>query len=157
MKVFRLCGAHRDPKDATGSFKRGGRWNSPGNAVLYCASTLSLACLEYLVHLRDPANLPPLVYVEISVADLHIRLWASNRERSEAILESQVLSREVGDEWMRSRLGPLSREPIGRPMLQVPSAIIPQEWNYLINPASSLFRDIVWSEPAPFRIDPRLL
>jgi RES domain-containing protein len=116
-----------------------------------------LACLECLVHVRDPGNLPPLVYAEVAVSDRRIRLWEKDYTRTEAILESLVLSREVGDEWINSRPGTLSRERIERPVLQVPSVIVPQEWNYLINPASPLFRDITWSEPKPFKIDPRLL
>lgn len=159
MKAFRLCASHRDPKDATGAFKRGGRWNSPGNAVLYCASTLSLACLEYLVHVRDPANLPPLVYCEVSIPDEQIVPWGDrfSQIRTEAILESLVLSREIGDGWINFSPGPLAQERNARTALQVPSVVIPQEWNYLLNPASPHFPELIWSAPKPFRIDPRLL
>jgi len=108
MRAFRLCGVHRDPKDATGALLRGGRWNSPGNAVLYCASSLSLACLEYLVHVRDPANLPTLIYSEIEIEAGDIDPWVFDPERTEAILQSLVLSREIGDEWIHTFPGPLA-------------------------------------------------
>jgi hypothetical protein len=42
------------------------------------------------------------------------------------------------------------------PVRQVPTAVAPQEWNYLIDPDEQVFLN-GWSEPKPFRIDPRLL
>jgi RES domain-containing protein len=165
MKAYRLCGRSRDPKDASGAFHRGGRWNSPGIRVLYCASSLSLACLEQLVHVRSPDNLPLLHYAEVSIPVRFVRPWRSHLSgwgefeqlRSSAILESLVLSREVGDNWVHEKPGPLARERKIKGVLQVPSAVIPQEWNYIINPASPDFQQAVWAEPRPFDIDPRLL
>jgi RES domain-containing protein len=154
MRAYRLCGRNRDPRDATGALRRGGRWNSPGIAVLYCSSSLSLACLEALVHIRVPTNLPPYIYVEVSIPDEHIRPWNNFEGRGRAILESLVLSREIGDEWVNDRPDPLSERRAAEAVLQVPSVVIPQEW---INPESPDFRDVVWSRPAPFNIDPRLL
>jgi len=99
----------RDPQDATGALRRGGRWNSPGVAVLYCSSSLSLACLEALVHIRIPTNLPPYIYAEISIPDELIRPWGDFEGRGRAILESLVLSREIGDDWVNYQPGPLSQ------------------------------------------------
>lgn len=160
MKAYRLCGRHRDPKDASGASRRGGRWNSPGTAILYCASTLSLACLEFLVHVRDLDNLPLLSGTEILIPDQHIKSWASRRyddHRTHAILQSLVLSREIGDDWINYRSGPLSKPRTAEVALEVPSAVVPQEPNYLINPLSPDFHEVVWSEPKPFNVDARLL
>jgi RES domain-containing protein len=53
----------------------------------------------------------------------------------------------VGDNWVRS----------GRsPVLRLPSAIVPAEFNYLINPAHPDFKQIIIGKPRPFRADPRL-
>jgi hypothetical protein len=77
MKAYRLCGRSRDPRDPSGALKRGGRWNKPGVAVLYCASSLSLACLEQLVHIRNPENLPSFHYAEVSIPRELITPWGS--------------------------------------------------------------------------------
>src|ERR1035438_7058028 len=140
MKAYRPCGRSRDPKDATGAFRRGGRWNSPGTAVLYCASSLSLACLEQLVHVRNPDNLPLLHYAEVVIPETlitrwrsHVSEWGEFELRSRAILESLVLSRELGDNWANDEPGPLSKRRVPELALQVPSAVVPQEWNYIVH------------------------
>jgi len=58
MTIVRLSRSRYSPKDATGANLHGGRWNSRGNAVLYASSTLALACLEVLVHIRDVGLMP---------------------------------------------------------------------------------------------------
>lgn len=154
MKAYRLCAPWRDPRDPAGAVRRGGRWNSPGNPVLYCASSLSLACLETLVHIRDTSNIPALSYSESSMPDHQIARWEDHclgprhDLRTAAMLESLVLSRESGDGWLRSS---------STLVLQVPSAVIPEEWNYLVNPGLPRFEEISWSLSKPFRIDVRLL
>jgi RES domain-containing protein len=157
MIAYRLCGTHRDPRDATGATRRGGRWNSPGIPILYCASSLSLACLECLVHIRSTDIFPSLNYAQITIPEDEVSLWSQTEARTDAILTSLVLSREVGDDWIRHRPGPLSKTRTGPAVLQVPSVVIPQEWNCLINPASPNSNKLVWSEPRPFRFDPRLI
>ena len=158
ITVFRLFSPWHHPWDATGAFRRGGRWNSPGTAVLYTASSLSLACLEILVHIRNPNNFPAYSYSELAIPERQIEAWEStdpirSPERRKAILESEVLSREEGDIWIRNR----QRKAVpALPVRQVPSAVIPQEWNYLIDPDDDTLRG-GWSAPREFRIDPRLL
>lgn len=135
----------------------GGRWNSPGTAVLYTASSLSLACLEILVHIRSPNNFPSYSYSQLAIPEDQIEPWESNDparspERRKAILESEVLSREDGDIWIRER----QRRPTPLHVRQVPSVVVPQEWDYLVDPEEKTLRE-GWSEPKLFRIDPRLL
>ena len=160
MRAFRLCAAHRDPRDPTGAQKWGGRWNSPGKAVLYAASSLSLACLEILVHLRDPSNLPDFIYVEIQMSTEEVAVWSRLASETRPILESEQLSREIGDRWLRDpSLGfpPLRRGGESAPVMEVPSVVVPQERNYLLNPEHPRFSQLTWSAPQPFRIDPRLI
>ena len=48
--------------------------------------------------------------------------------------------------------------PLGNQLaIQVPSIVIPEEFNILLNPNHAHYRDLAWSEPLPFRFDPRLL
>ena len=170
MKIFRLTRSRYSPKDSTGARLWGGRWTSPGNAVRYASSTLSLACLEVLVHLRDVGLMPSdFVFCEIDVPENLIRPWTLSAEETQAKLESLVLSREYGDEWYertrRIEVAAQSAPPEARsylkrywaPVQEVPSVIVPREMNYLISTVDPRFEELVWSEPQPFRFDPRLL
>jgi RES domain-containing protein len=163
MTIVRLYRSRFSPKDATGAKLHGGRWNSPGNAVLYASSTLALACLETLVHIRD-VNLMPSDYVfcEIEVPGALISPWDLTGEMALARIESPVLSREYGDAWLGTveqfSMGPSHwRRTKTRPVQTVPSVIVPREMNYLISPAHPQFDRLVWGEPQPFRFDPRLI
>ncbi len=136
-------------------------------AVLYAASSISLACLEILVHIVDTTIIPEFVYSEIDVPDALFKPWTENEGRTEAILSSAVLSRECGDFWLQRPVKTGSTDPthgtrlrrdVGDvPVQQVPSAVVPPEWNYLINPAHDDFGELAWSEPKVFRIDQRLI
>lgn len=86
--------------------------------MLYCAASLSLACLELLVHIRDPRNVPVLTCATVSVPEGLIESWNKPRERTQAILGSIELSREIGDEWLNYRSGPLSKARSARPVLR---------------------------------------
>jgi RES domain-containing protein len=128
--------------------------------VPYAASSLSLACLETLVHLRDPANLPDFVYAEINIPAEEIAGWSRPEWETLPILESEELSREMGDCWLGGQsLAFMQLEHLGVsvPVIEVPSIVIPQERNYLINPEHPRFSRLIWSAPKPFRIDPRLI
>jgi len=101
MTIVRLCRSRYSPKDATGAERYGGRWNSPGHAVLYASSTLALACLEVLVHIRDVGLIPTdYVYCEIDVPDDLIGPWTLTGDDARARIESPSLSREYGDKWI---------------------------------------------------------
>jgi RES domain-containing protein len=70
MTVVRLNRSPYSPKDPTGAKLHGGRWSSPGNEVLYASSTLALACLEVLVHIRDVGLIPTdYIFCEIDVPE----------------------------------------------------------------------------------------
>ena len=163
MTIVRLCRSRFSPKDATGARLYGGRWNSPGYAVLYASSTLALACLEALVHIRDVGLMPAdYVFCEIDVPPELIGPWDLTGEAALAKIESPVLSREYGDSWL-STFGIFSREQGAfrriktYPVQAVPSVIVPREMNYLISPVHPLFERLVWGEPKRFRFDPRLI
>ena len=50
-RVFRVCRARYARLDGTGAQLAGGRWNSPGRAVVYMAESIALAVVENLVHM----------------------------------------------------------------------------------------------------------
>lgn len=162
MTIVRLYRSRYSPKDATGSKLYGGRWNSPGREVLYASSTLALACLEVLVHVRDVGLMPTdYVFCEIEVPKELIGSWTLTGEEALAKIESPVLSREFGDMWFRRSLPAViegrHRAEAVAPVQAVPPVIITREMNYLLSPVHPDFSQLTWSKPRPFRFDPRLM
>lgn len=177
MTAIRLCRSRYSPRDATGAKLKGGRWNSVGREILYASESLALACLEVLVHVKNASLLPlDYMYCEVRFSRDLLLPWYSKPERTTALIESPVLSREHGDLFLRRGepgkgysalpsllIGP-EPEPRGipqrrrqSPVHKVPSVVIPREWNYLINPNHPRFEELVWSEPRAFVFDPRLI
>jgi RES domain-containing protein len=125
----------------------GGRWNNPGTCIVYTSESRSLAMLEILVHLRYPAFLKDFVAFQVEIEEFLIerldrlpRAWQQN--------PAPTSVRAVGDAWVAE----------GRsPVLQVPSAIIPAEHNYLLNPRHAKFSKLRIGPPLSFRFDPRLV
>lgn len=131
-----------------GAERYGGRWTSPGTAAVYTAQSQSLAALELLVHLDSATLLASYVLfaVEIKVSLIrkldHAKLprnW--RRNPPPAALQA------IGDSWVQ-------RESSA--VLRVPSALVPGEDNFLLNPVHRDFQELRIGEPLPFRFDPRL-
>jgi RES domain-containing protein len=152
IRAFRLCKTRHMAGAFTGEGARlnGGRWNSPGNAVVYTSSSLSLATLEVLVHLEDPEVFGNL----FSWTSLEIRPELLETLKPETLPagwnddESSRISRAIGDAWLAS---------VRSAALAVPAVVTPGEWNYLLNPAHPDFPRSLIGTPQPFRPDPRLL
>jgi RES domain-containing protein len=149
LRVWRLCRRRFAAFDGEGARRAGGRWNRPGVAVVYTSGTLSLAALEYFVHL-DPEDRPDdLVAVPARVPD----------DLSRTTVEPARLPRN----W-RAYPAPEGLADIGRDwiekgdtaVLEVPSALVPREWNYLLNPSHADFRRIEVGKAEPFVFDARM-
>jgi RES domain-containing protein len=119
----------------------GGRWNSPGQPMLYTAANPSLAVLEVLVHLDLPPELIPNDYrlLSIDVPD------DAPTQVLPALPQDTVTT---GDAFLHGAQ---------TLTLRVPSLVVPQEINTLINPRHLAFRQIQLVANEPFRFDPRLL
>lgn len=140
MTVYRMHRAARAASDYTGALLAGGRWNPIGTPVLYAAEHLSLACLEVLVHL-DKGQLPRnYVWSSAELSGVPEVLNIGD-------LRSVRSCQADGGRWLRD----------GRQLaVRVPSVVIAQEYNILLNPAHPLYGSMVWSLPQPFYFDPRL-
>ena len=151
IRAFRLCKTKFLATAFSGEGARinGGRWNSPGLAVVYTSSSLSLATLEVLVHLEDPDAFKRLfswVLVEIpedAVEHLDPALLPAGWSADETNSASQA----VGDAWLRQ---------MRSAVLAVPSVVTPGEWNYLLNPAHLRFFEIKVSGAVPFQPNSQL-
>jgi RES domain-containing protein len=135
-----------DAFSGEGARRFGGRWNSPGTAVVYVSDSLALAALETLVHLNPQLSLD---YVSFRVEwpdDLLENLDVPPAGWS--VSPAGPASQHVGDQWARENRSPA---------LAVPSTLIPSQRNFLLNPRHPKFPRLRISESAPFSFDPRLL
>ncbi|HYV43310.1 MAG TPA: RES family NAD+ phosphorylase [Myxococcaceae bacterium] len=152
MRLWRICKAkYADDRIGTGAKLAGGRWSSRGVAVLYFAATKSLAALEVFVHL-DPEDLPESLSA-ISV-DVPGTLFERRARRTVGELPPTwrhypvpTALQAIGDAWVKAATSAI---------LEVPSAIIPEESNYLLDPNHPAFKTVSWNDPEPFALDPRL-
>jgi RES domain-containing protein len=123
----------------------GGRWNSKGTALVYTAGSQALAALEMLVHL-DSADLLqhyrlfPVSFDESLVEIVELSTLPARWRRRASV-------RRTGDEWVES-----SRSAV----LQVPSAVVPGESNFLLNVSHPDFVKIKIGQPLTYRFDRRL-
>lgn len=152
MLVWRLALGRYPELDGEGARLYGGRWNSPGVAVVYAATHLSLALLEQLVHL-NPARLPP-----------SLRAFAIELPQ-DAPVETADPATDAADRDAARRLGDAWAAADNSAALIVPSVLVPArldpggiataERNVLLNPRHA--SAAVWHvHETAFRIDPRL-
>lgn len=149
LRVWRLCKRAHAVFDGEGARLAGGRWNRLGTRMVYTSGTLSLAALEILVH-AEPALLPSdLVAVSADIpASVSIELLEESRLPADwRLLPAPEALAGLGGDWIAS-----ARAAV----LSVPSAIVPPERNYLLNPAHTDFGKIRRGTPEPFSLDPRL-
>jgi RES domain-containing protein len=148
---WRICrrGHSRNAFDGKGAAAIGGRWNRPGTLLVYTSSSLALAALEILVNI-GAADLPSdLVAVAAEMpADLEkIRVEARNLPKSWRLYPAPDLLAEIGEDWVRK--GETA-------VLVVPSAVVPEECNFLLNPSHPCFQRIAIGKARPFEFDPRI-
>ena len=131
--------------DGSGAKAYGGRWNSPGTAILYASESIALAALELLVHVGRGQVLGSYRLFILSIPDSSVR-WL---DASDLPLDSlPVGTARLGDGWVAS----------GQSLaLRVPSTIIPREHNLLVSPVHPDFAAVAGDAASePFGYDPRL-
>jgi RES domain-containing protein len=144
LKLFRLGTANFPVWDGAGAAAYGGRWNPPGVAVIYAAGSQSLAMLERLVQRRNlgrtwlvEAEVPPNLEID--------DLMSQPPPNWRALGSPEAVA--AGGAWIASARTAL---------LRVPSALVPREANYLINPSHPDAGRITVSPPEPMEWDIRL-
>lgn len=146
----RIVQAHLADSAFTGEGARryGGRWNSKGFAVVYTSGSISLAILEILVHVQIYDILEEYVYTPVEF-DHKLSRALNPAELPTHWNEdpSPQANKQIGDSWVESQ------ESV---ILEVPSAIVPTEKNFLINPAHPGFSRLIIGEPEKLKFDHRL-
>lgn len=126
----------------------GGRWNRKGLPVVYTAESRSLALLEMMVQ-DDPLRaqymlIPALVSHHVSLRELGCSELGDNWRALSARDDLQA----IGNDWLKKR---------ETCILSVPSAVVPAERNFLINPLHPDFSKIIIGESESLETDVRLL
>lgn len=150
MVVWRLTLKKHVAPDGEGARRYGGRWNIPGTPVVYTSGTLSLAVLEYLVHVDSDILPDSLVSVRATIP--------------ETLAIETIYPSDLPGNW-RDKIIPVNLQELGKswakgvttPILKVPSVVIEHEWNYVLNPLHPEFPQIIWDTGTAFSFDPRLL
>jgi RES domain-containing protein len=126
----------------------GGRWSSAGCPVIYTAQSQALAALEVLVHLDSERLLQHYLAIPVTIPrHLIERLAPSAIPKNWRAYPAPRSTRAIGDTW-------LARAAL--PVLQVPSVVIPSEYNFLLNPAHPHFSRLRTGKPVRFPFDTRL-
>jgi RES domain-containing protein len=146
MRFYRIADSRFQPQSGDGARTHGGRWNSPGRAVIYACETYSGAMLEKLVHTngRIPRH---QVCVTFESPDLLPISTIAPDDAPGWDLPDMIASRAAGDDWLRA---------MESAILLVPSVVFGVERNGLINLAHPDFRQINVVSIEPVRWDERL-
>lgn len=135
--------------DGEGARLYGGRWNSPGTALVYTAESRALAMLETLVHLPATALLGLFVCIPVRFDPRLVSVLPAGELPADWQREPAPEStRRLGDEWVCSQRSAV---------WQVPSAVVPRESHFLFNPAHPEFARLAIGEAEAIRFDARLI
>lgn len=147
MEVYRICLA----KYAGDLFASGirGRWNVKGSFVIYTAGSRALACLENVVHRSGEGLSDNFRTIVIDIPDdLRIEtISADGLPANWQETKSYPVCQPLGHAWYQKR---------SSPVLRVPSAIIPEEFNYILNTRHPDFSKIKIKATEDFFFDPRI-
>lgn len=132
-----------------GGLESPGRWHRKGQPIVYAASTLSLAALEYFVHLGRTDSKMAFVAVHAIIADdiaMEVVGPASLPKdwNSSPPIDATM---DLGTQWCLDLRGVV---------IKVPSALVQGEFNYLLNPRHPDFKLIEISTPERFSFDMRM-
>lgn len=136
-------------KTGKGAFLHGGRWNPKGYQALYASESRALALQEFLVN--TPTTLLPS---KLSIREIKIPY---------SMKISSLEMKNLGKKWRRQKSK--TCEDIGKKwfdenetaVLKVPSAIIPEEFNYILNTRHPDFKNIKFCKSQVFIIDERII
>ena len=151
MDVFRIAKT-RHIRDLMGEGPRlyGGRWNASGTSVIYTAGSRSLASLEYLVHVPMPYEPLDLSIATISLPD----------DCTAEAVDVEALPRGWRDHPAPAVLADIGTDWVHRGeslVLWVPSVLVPDESNIIINPGHLEMSGVTIKSVHPYAFDERLL
>lgn len=138
-----------DPFSGKGGLHNKSRWASKGQLVSYAADHLATATLEKLTGVGRADLMEEMVYAKAEIASKHEAILSDEElpENWDQIPAPEA-TRAVGDAWLRAE------EHV---ILRVPSVVLPESHNYVVNAAHPEARDLQVIEVAPLLLDNRVL
>lgn len=147
MVIYRLGSGRYPANDGFGASLYGGRWNHKGTPVIYAAASRALCALEVLTNADELAGdyvvTPIEVPDDLATTTLSIETLPSNWDAG----QSTSGTADIGADWVNR---------LCTAVFVVPSAVIPREHNYILNPRHPDFSKIRFLSPEPFYFDDRL-
>ena len=148
MTVYRITNSdYKDDISGNGAKITGGRWNIPTFPVLYSSGHISLCVLEMLVNITFPESRIKYYLLQLQIPDAVEPLVILNKKLKANWESDEEYTRFIGTEFLKNKQSLI---------LQVPSAVINEENNYLINPLHGDFKKVRISKSNPFIFDNRL-
>jgi len=147
MDLWRLT--EHPTLDGEGGRLASARWHTAGSAIVYLAASPPGALIEVLVHLELEEDEVPPAYTLLRVnVPSKVKVHSVLVPTGEAWKSDLAITRKIGDAWLKSRRSALAR---------VPSAILPDTFNYLLNPLHADAAHIAIAETHTAALDKRLL
>jgi len=149
MILYRITNAiYANDLSGFGARLYGGRWNSIGRNALYLASSRSLAVLESLAHIVS-TNVPDnIVLLTIEVPDDYITVDIASLPGNWKEFPEPNILQQIGNSFLQRNENLL---------LKVPSVLVPDEFNYIMNPFNSNASKVRVISSSPFVFDDRLV
>lgn len=142
-----------DPKHAADAFSGigaeilGGRFNSKGRRLVYTAGSVSLALLELLVQANKRSRLREYLCIPATFDASQVEVHDADLPNGWDARPYTHVSQHFGDRWLEEERSLV---------LRVPSVVVPQEYNYLINPAHPEMGTVEIGDAFPAPFDDRL-
>lgn len=149
MIVYRLSKAkYARDLSGKGAMLAGGRWNSRGVPLVYASSSRALCLVEIAVH--TPLGIVPADYMIVTIALPEQRILPLEADQLPAdwnAIPHADSTQMIGDQFASEG---------AHLVLQVPSVVVADEYNYLLNPVHPLSKQVRVVSVEPFPLDQRL-
>lgn len=148
MIVFRITNeTYKNDISGNGAALYGSRWNSKGLPLLYTSQFISLSILESLGHLNK-REIPSTQYLlHIEIPDENSMTEISNKKIKKNWKHEPEYTQWLGDQFLQNKQSLI---------LKVPSAIVSEENNFLLNPLHERFKKVRIVSSELLQLDKRL-
>lgn len=150
MKVYRLASrSYIDDREGIGAKLFGGRWNPPKVPCIYTSQHISLALLEKYVHAQGMEQMQDLALLEAEIPEEKECFFEVDLEKLKPSWASDIeYTQWLGEQLLNDR---------SIVAFSVPSVLIPEERNVILNPMAASFFEVNFRRIIDFATDYRLL